>query len=356
MSPWPYSLAYVVPLSVITGHMLGGFFYYLTPMMTFGLIPLLDVMIGPDRTNLNAESLERLSKKIGFRVITFLYVPLQIGLVIWGAYVVTHEALTGLELAGFVLSLGIATGGVGITVAHELFHKKNAFEKTLGHALLMTVSYMHFYIEHLIGHHVHVATPRDPATARRGESLYAFYVRTVSHGWLDAWRIEMQRLQHRGYSRWGYHNRMLWFAALPAFFAAMLGGLFGWQAVLYFFAQSAVGFSLLEIVNYLEHYGLQRRELSPGRYEKVNMRHAWNADQRVTNYFLFKLQRHADHHVHPLRRYQALRHFEESPQLPTGYPGMVLLALVPPLWRKIMHPRLDHHQQTASRTAPSLKV
>lgn len=355
MSPWPYSLAYVVPLSVILGHWLGGVFYYLTPMITFGLIPLLDLMIGSDRTNLNAEALERLSEKFGFRVITFLYVPLQISLVIWGAHVVTHEALIGFELAGFVLSIGITTGGVGITVAHELFHKKNAFEKALGHVLLMTVSYMHFYIEHLIGHHVHVATPRDPATARRGESLYAFYVRTVSRSWLDAWRIEKQRLQHRGYSHWGYHNRMLWFVALPVMFAAMLGSLFGWQAVFYFFVQSAVGFTLLEIVNYLEHYGLQRRELASGRYEKVNLAHAWNADQRVTNYFLFKLQRHADHHVHPLRRYQTLRHFEESPQLPTGYPGMMLLALAPPLWRRIMHPRLDHFLQNAAGATPILK-
>lgn len=347
MSPWPYSLAYIVPLSVVAGHLLGGVFYYLTPMIAFGLIPLLDLIIGADQANLSAEKLEILSEKFGFRVITFLYVPLQISLVIWGAYIVAHEALTGFEFAGFVFSIGITTGGVGITVAHELFHKKNGFEQALGHALLMTVSYMHFYIEHLTGHHVHVATPRDPATARRGESLYAFYFRTVSQSWLDAWRIEKQRLQHRGYSLWGYRNRMLWFTALPVLFATMLGGLFGWQAVLYFFAQSVIGFTLLEMVNYLEHYGLQRRELAPGRYEKVNMAHAWNADQRITNYFLFKLQRHADHHVHPLRRYQALRHFDDSPQLPTGYPGMMLLALAPPLWRKVMHPRLDHFQQHA---------
>ncbi len=345
MKPWPYLLAFIVPLSAVVGHWWGGVFHFLTPAIAFVIIPLLDLVAGVEGNNLPAAELEKLAERMSFRVITFLYVPVQVGLVIWGGYVVTHAMLTPVEWLGLVLSVGIATGGIGITVAHELFHKKNAFEKALGHVLLLTVSYMHFAIEHLIGHHVNVATPRDPATARLGESVYAFYPRTVINSWRSAWDFERRRLKRLGTPLWSRHNRMLWFAVLPVLFAVLLGGILGWQAFPYFFAQSVVGFTLLEIVNYLEHYGLQRRELAPGRYERVNMTHAWNADQRITNYFLFKLQRHADHHVHPQRRYQTLRHFDESPQLPTGYAGMMLLALVPPLWRAVMHPRLAAFQR-----------
>ncbi len=349
MKPWPYLLAFIVPLSAVVGHWWGGVFHFLTPVIAFVIIPLLDLVAGAEGNNLPPAELEKLAEKMSFRVITFLYVPVQVGLVLWGGYVVTHAALTPVEWLGLVVSVGIATGGIGITVAHELFHKKNAFEKALGHVLLLTVSYMHFALEHLIGHHVNVATPRDPATARLGESVYAFYPRTVINSWRSAWDFERRRLERMGTPLWSRHNRMLWFAALPVLFAVLLGGILGWPAVPYFFAQSVVGFTLLEIVNYLEHYGLQRRELAPGRYERVNMTHAWNADQRITNYFLFKLQRHADHHVHPQRRYQTLRHFDESPQLPTGYAGMMLLALVPPLWRAVMHPRLAAFQRQQSR-------
>jgi alkane 1-monooxygenase len=185
-----------------------------------------------------------------------------------------------------------------------------------------------------------VCTPKDPATARLGESFYAFYPRTVIGSFCSAWNIEMEKLQKAGYAKWSRHNQMLWFVTLPILFAGILSVLWGWQAILYFFAQSVIAFSLLEAVNYLEHYGLVRRENTPGHCERVGLMHAWNADHRITNYFLFRLQRHVDHHIHPVRRYQTLRTFDESPQLPTGYPGMVLLALIPPLWRRVMDPRV----------------
>ncbi|MDZ7344081.1 MAG: alkane 1-monooxygenase, partial [candidate division KSB1 bacterium] len=184
--------------------------------------------------------------------------------------------------------------------------------------------------------------------------------RTVFGSFRSAWQIETKRLQRAGYGKWSWRNQMLWFIALPVFFAGALALAFGWKAISYFFAQSLVAFSLLEVVNYLEHYGLERREVAPGRYERVNLWHAWNADHRLTNYFLFKLQRHADHHVHPVRRYQILRSFAESPQLPTGYAGTILLALVPPLWRKVMDPRVDAMRETLAhlnkRQVPSREI
>jgi len=340
MHPWKYCIAYIVPASVLVGYALGGAFTFLTPFLVFVLVPLLDLFVGADSTNPTPEEMEQLSHRISFRLVLYLFVPVQLGLVIFGAYAVSQGTLSWLEILGLTLSVGVTTGGLGITIAHELAHKKRVLDRTLGKLLLMTVSYMHFYIEHNIGHHVNVATAKDPATARFGESFYAFFPRTVIGSFKSAWNIETERLARQDLTSWNPRNQMLWFILLPLAFAAMLGSLFGTSAVAFFFAQSVLAFTLLEVVNYLEHYGLERQPLSTGRYEKVTPAHSWNANQRLTNYLLFKLQRHADHHVHPVREYQTLRHFDESPQLPTGYAGMILLALVPPLWRRMMDPRV----------------
>jgi alkane 1-monooxygenase len=340
MSALPFCLAYLMPLCVAMGYHFGGKYTFLTPFITFVIIPILDLIIGVDQANPSHEETEALAQKLSFRLVTILYLPIQTGLIIWGAHLVNHAQLSIIEWMGLVFSVGIMSGGIGITIAHELSHKKNLLEQTLGKILLLSASYMHFYIEHNLGHHVHVCTPKDPATARFGESFYRFYPRTVIGSFRSAWKIELGRLQRTGYAKWSWRNQMLWFIALPILFAVALGFAFGWKAPLFFFAQSFAGFSLLELVNYLEHYGLERQELAPGHYEKVTIMHAWNTAHRVTNYFLFKLQRHADHHVHPVRRYQTLRTFDESPQLPAGYPTMILLALVPPLWRRVMDPRV----------------
>lgn len=342
MRATPFYLAYLMPASALAGYQLGGIYTFLTIFLAFIIIPIFDRVIGPgpDVTNPTPEETEELARKLSFRLVTLIYVPVQVALVIWGAHIVTHATLSTLEWMGLILSTGVTTS-VGITVAHELCHKRNLLEKTLGKILLMTVSYMHFYIEHLIGHHVNVCTPVDPATARLGESFYAFYPRTVIGSFRSAWKIEMGRLKKAGHAKWSYHNQMLWFIALPILFAGALGMAFGWKAIPYFFAQSLIAFSILEAVNYLEHYGLVRREIAPGHYEKVTIMHAWNSAHCLTNYFVFKLQRHADHHVHPLRRYQTLHTFDDSPLLPTGYPSMILLALIPPLWRRVMDPRVE---------------
>ena len=225
-------------------------------------------------------------------------------------------------------------------MAHELIHKSSKLDRAGGLALLANTAYMHFYIEHLVGHHGRVATHEDPATARLGESFYRYYPRAVSGSWLSAWDIEVERLGRQGLRVWGGHNRMLWYVVTPL--AIALAFALGWgpAAAAFYAAQAVVAFSLLEAVNYLEHYGLVRSQLENGRHERVTVMHSWSTDQRLTNYFLFNLQRHADHHVNAARPYPALQHVEHSPQLPTGYAGMVLLALVPPLWRRVMDPRV----------------
>ncbi|MFM8346496.1 MAG: alkane 1-monooxygenase, partial [Bacteroidota bacterium] len=222
------------------------------------------------------------------------------------------------------------------------------FEQFLSKALLLTESYMHFFIEHNRGHHVHVATPEDPATARNGESFYRFWIRTVRDSYLHAWQLEADSRKRKGLAVIGIGNTMIWFTIAPVLFAGLLTwigtalfpGLTWWIVPVFFFGQSIIGFTLLELVNYVEHYGILRRKDAEGRYERVNPLHSWNTSYLISNLFLFQLQRHSDHHTYSAKRYQLLDHFDESPQLPFGYPTMILMALVPPLWFNTMDPLL----------------
>jgi len=352
MTPYRFFIIYLLPLSVWVGYMLGGLYNFLTPLLVFGLIPLLDAVLGVNARNPSAVEEPVLARESSFRYVTWFCVPLQAAMVVWGAYVVTHEPMTFLELAGFVLSVGISSGAMGINVSHELVHRiDNRLEPLLGRIMLATVGYMHWAPEHVKGHHRNVATPADPATARLGQSVYAFWPQTVAGAWKSAWEIETGFLKRKGKRVWGPANPLLGYAAAEIALAAALGWAFGLGAVAFFLAQAFIAVSLLEVVNYLEHYGMERKRLEDGRYEKVTPQHSWNSSHWVTNYFLFNLQRHSDHHASPQRRYQLLRHFGESPQLPSGYAGMVVLALIPPLWRKVMDPRVAAHRERMAAEA-----
>ena len=333
---YAFLVAYLVPCLVVAGYVLGGWWHFLTPLVIFVLVPLMDLLVGTWKINLEEDHYRQLKDVLYFRLITYAYVPCQFALVGWAAYIAASGSLQTFEWVGFVISTGIVSGGIGITIAHELGHRTGRFEQNLAKALLSMVWYMHFFIEHNQGHHARVATPEDAATARFGESFYAFYPRTVSRSFGHAWSLERRRLERRKLNFWSYHNQMLWFLFWPALLSVVLFLVWGPLALAFFLIQSVVAFSLLELVNYVEHYGLQRQQTGPTSYEKVRPVHSWNAAEVVTNSLLFNLQRHSDHHANANRRYQTLRHFEESPQLPTGYAGMILLALVPPLWRRVM--------------------
>jgi len=342
MSSLPFFVIYLLPLSVLIGYAIGGAYNFLAPVLVFGLLPLLDVLVGKNTRNPSKQEEEVLSEGRAFRVITWACMPVQVIFIVWGAYVVTHRSLTPVELTGFVLSVGITSGALGINVSHELIHRvNNRFEPFLGRIMLATVWYLHWAIEHVRGHHRTVATPSDPATARRGESFYAFWPRTVVGGFRSAVRIEADRLARQGKKPGRLRNAVYRYVVLELALVAALWWFLGFGAVLFFLAQSLIAVSLLEAVNYLEHYGMERKRLEDGSYEKVRPEHSWNASHRITNYFLFNLQRHSDHHYRPNRRYQILRHFGQSPQLPNGYAGMVLLTLVPRLWRRVMDRRLE---------------
>jgi alkane 1-monooxygenase len=254
-----------------------------------------------------------------------------------------------LTFIGLLLSLGVITGGVGITVAHELGHKRSRLDQMLARVLLISVGYLHFLVEHNRGHHARVATRDDPASARFGETFYRFYPRTVVGSWRSAWDLEAERLHRLGLGFWHPRNQMLWAILGPLLLAAGCFLVAGSLGLILFVGQAIVAFSLLELVNYIEHYGLERRPRGDGFYEKVDIHHSWNASESLTNYLLFNLQRHSHHHAHSITPYQALRHFDESPQLPTGYAGMILLALIPPLWKWVMDPRTRHYRQSVLR-------
>lgn len=345
--------AFIIPTLVITGFYAGEYWNYTALLFSFLLLPLFDQYMGVDTSNVPETEVKKTGEEFYYRFVTYVWTYFQLTFVIWGAYAVTSEKFDSvLEWFGFIIGFSLVTGGIGITVAHELGHKKSVLERTYGKLLLMTVSYMHFYIEHNRGHHVLVATPADPATARKNENFYSFWLRSVFKGYGHAWKLETESLKRRNRPVASIYNEMIWFAILPVLFCAALTLVFSlllnrltWEVPVFFFLQSFFAFSLLELVNYVEHYGIVRKELSPGKFERVNPLHSWNASHLLSNFFLFQLQRHSDHHAYAYKRYQVLNHYDESPQLPYGYPTMILLALIPPVWFHMMNGRLEHWQK-----------
>jgi alkane 1-monooxygenase len=344
--------AFIIPALVVTGYYLGGYFNFLTVIFSFLLIPAIDQALGLDTSNVPADEAKVRAEEFYYRFVTYCWTWFQIAFMIWGAYAVSSGKLDSIVAwIGFILSFSLVTGGIGITVAHELGHKKSRLERFYGKVLLMTVSYMHFYIEHNRGHHVYVATPEDPATARKNESFYSFWVRSVFGSYAHAWKLERESLTRKARSVFTIRNEMIWFALLPLLFCGVLTFAFSlwhqrfvWEIPVFFLSQSFLAFSLLELINYVEHYGIMRKEVAPGRYERVNPLHSWNASHLASNFFLFQLQRHSDHHAFAHKRYQVLHHYDESPQLPFGYPTMVILAMIPPLWFRLMNTRLEKWQ------------
>jgi len=335
----PFFLIYLVSAIGFGLARRGGYYTFVAPLaMTFVAVPLFDALIGLDTRNPSDTAPDRWAAVL-FRLATWVAVPSQAVLLGWGLWFVTRPHTSALELVGALLAVGITGGVNGITVAHELVHRSSRLDRVLGNILLALVSYLHWAIEHVAGHHRRVATPEDPATARFGETLAAFMVRSVVRGFQSAWQIEAARNARRGvHGPW--RNRVLHGVAVSCGLTAVIGVVGGPRAAAFFLGQSVVAIAFLETVNYIEHYGLRRRLVGPGVYERVTPLHSWNSAHWLTNALLFNLQRHSDHHVWPARPYHKLRHRPESPQLPTGYAGMALLAMVPPLWRRVMHPRL----------------
>lgn len=311
------------------------------PVVVFCIIPLLDWILGQDALNPDEQAdVPHMNNELFYRVMTLGWVVAFAGVLVWGMQVLTSGIFTAFGALGWIVSIGIV-GGLGINVAHELIHKDGRLEPWAGGLLLSLVCYGGFKVEHLRGHHVHVSTPEDASSSRYNQSLYNFLPQAYLRNFLNAWRLEAVRLKRKGHSPLSWRNELIWWYGLSALALAAFTVAFGWLGAVYFLGQSFIAFTLLEIVNYLEHYGLHRRKLENGRYERTTPEHSWNSNYFLTNVFLFHLQRHSDHHAYAKRRYQVLRHHEVAPQLPAGYAAMVVLALFPPLWTKVMNPRVE---------------
>lgn len=337
----PFAISLTLLPCIAAGAVWGGWWLVLTPVWAWMAMTVLDRLAGLETASMDPATADR--ELFWHRALTWAWVPLQIALILGCIHAATLPGhLSTAEAIGLLFGVGIATGGIGITYAHELIHQRGRWERALGEVLLCTVSYGHFATEHVFGHHVTVGTPKDPVTARRGESFFRFFPRAVIGSFLSAWEIDRARLARRGRPVWHRTNPFWRYGAGAAAFAALAFWIGGWAGVGLFALQSFFAVLQLEEVNYVEHYGLTRKHLGGGRFERVAPRHSWNASHKVTNWLLINLQRHSDHHYRPDRRYPLLQHYpsSEAPQLPFGYPLMVLMALTPPLWRRVMDRRV----------------
>ncbi|WP_225804958.1 alkane 1-monooxygenase [Streptomyces sp. NK15101] len=317
-------------------------FWWTGILVLYVIFPVVDHLIGKDSANPPESAIAHLEQDRHYRWCTYLYLPLQYAGLVLGCWLITRGDLALADRIGLTLTLG-GVAGIAINTAHELGHKTEALERRLSRIALAQTWYGHFYVEHNHGHHIRVATPEDPASARLGESFWRFLPRTVLGSLASAWRLEKRRLARRGRSVWSPRNTVLGSWALSFALFTGLALAFGPGVLPYLAVQAVFGFCLLEVINYTEHYGLKRERTASGRYERCAPRHSWNSDNVASNVFLYHLQRHSDHHAHPTRRYQSLRHFDEAPEMPTGYAGMIVLAYVPPLWRRVMDPRVLAH-------------
>lgn len=339
---WSLSVLYpLLPFTGMAAHAWTGWQLALgLPLViSYGLMPLLDYLIGEDGNNPPEAVVPQLEQDRYYRWLTWITVPLHFVALIGCAWWVGTRDLSWWA----VLMLGYIAGtdsGLGINTGHELGHKYNRFEQWLARLVLAVPAYGHFTVEHGRGHHRWVSTPEDHASARMGESIYRFSLRELPGGIRRAWQLEKERLAKEGRSNWSVHNTMLQSYAITAVLQLGLIAAFGWIMLPFLAVHNVIAWWQLTSANYVEHYGLLRQRLPNGQYEAPQPHHSWNANHVITNLALFHLQRHSDHHSYPSRRYQSLRDFPDLPQLPSGYFGMFPLSYVPPLWFRVMDPRL----------------
>jgi len=335
-------------------------FAWFPVIVVFGIIPVLDWLIGQDPVNPDEQTeVPALAEEKYYRFLTLMVVPMQLLVTVGGGvlWISQWDQLNLFGHLGWLMGIGVASGILAINVGHELVHKDSKLETWAGGFLLSLVTYAGFKVEHVRGHHVHVSTPEDASSSRYGQSLYEFLPHAYAHNFMNAWALEAKELKRRNLPVVSWHNELIWWYGISAAFLAGFTLAYGWKGALYFIATSFFAATTLEVINYIEHYGLHRRKLENGKYERTNIHHSWNSNFLLTNLVLFHLQRHSDHHAFAKRRYQVLRHHEESPQLPLGYAGMFVMALIPPLWFKVMNPRVEayyageQHQLTESQTA-----
>jgi alkane 1-monooxygenase len=340
MKDLKYLIAYILPVTTLLGLLWQGSWAWATVILIFGILPIVEIWTPESTLNVPETQEDSRSKRHFFDLLLYANAPILFGIVGYYLFIITHNALSTSELVGLSLGVGLVVGACGINVAHELGHRQTKGEQFLSKLMLLPALYQHFFIEHNRGHHKNVATDLDPATARYGELLYTFWLRSIFGGWRGAWNLESERLEKLDMPVLSPQNEMLRFQVLQIAYLGLVYAAFGLTGLLGAVAVALVGILLLETVNYLEHYGLQRKNLASGRFEPVSPEHSWNSNHDLGRIFLYELTRHSDHHFKATRKYQILRHMNESPQLPFGYPTSLLMALVPPLWFMVMNPKV----------------
>ena len=341
MKDLKYLGAYLVPSFCVAGLLLGGWMSISTIVFVFVLIPILEPILGRSESNLAEPQRSAMLQNKIFDWLLYLNLPVVYGILLLFISVLNQGNLSNLEYTGHILSVGLVLGACGINVGHELGHRQNKTEQTLAKMLLLPSWYMHFFIEHNRGHHKNIATDLDPASARKGENLYIFWLRSVVKSYISAWKLERKRLKQVEAPFFSMENEMLLFSLIQVLYLALLGlFLNSWWGLFALVTAGVFGFLLLETINYIEHYGLRRKLLPSGRYERVQPRHSWNADYQIGRILLYELTRHSDHHFIATKKYQVLDHHDQAPELPVGYPTSMLMALVPPLWFRVMDKRI----------------
>lgn len=337
MSALKYLSFLIIPTSVYFSFLGTGIQSFSALAVAFVLIPAIELVFTPKHP-----VTRDLSPKdsILFDLLLVLAAVIHFGLLAYFIYHVSSQSLALVDLIGHTTAMGLMCGVFGINLAHELGHRRSRGSRTLAKALLATSLYMHFYIEHNKGHHKNVATPDDPASARYSETLYTFWIRSIAFSYLSAWRIQLKELKRARSSFLSKKNEMLLYHLIQVTFMVLLAVFVGPKTLLCFIGAALIGILLLETVNYIEHYGLSRSKISEKRYQNVEVYHSWNSDHPIGRLVLFELSRHSDHHHNPHKKYQNLESHEEAPHLPTGYPGMMVLSLIPPIWFHLMNPRI----------------
>ena len=320
-----------------------GFYCWLALLYAWVFIPLVELLMPPDNKNMDAAEEEMAKKDKFYDFVLYSMVILLYMMLVIFLYSMREHGLTRWDIFARFVTMGMLCGTFGINIGHELGHRINRYEQILAKASLLTSLYTHFFIEHNKGHHKNVATKEDPSSARFGEALYTFYFRTIVYSYLNAWKIANNDARKKAKGGISLHNEMLLLQLLQVGFVALIFIIFGWVIALYFLAAGLVGILLLETVNYIEHYGLSRRQMEAGKYERAMPRHSWNSDHVLGRLMLFELSRHSDHHYLASRKYQILRHHEDAPQMPTGYPGMMILSLFPPIWFFVLHRQMKKY-------------
>ncbi|MBC7774093.1 MAG: alkane 1-monooxygenase [Phycisphaerae bacterium] len=334
-----YLIAYLVPASALLGLTWQGAWSWLTVVLVFGILPAIELYTPKSIENVPKAKEDDRASRTFFDWLLYANAPLLFGIVGWYLWTLAAQTLSLGEITGLTLSVGIVVGTCGINVAHELGHRPNAAEQVLAQIMLLPALYQHFFVEHNRGHHKNVATDDDPASARLGENVFRFWLRSVLGGWQNAWALERERLAKTNQAATSWDNAMLRYSSYQVIWLVAIFSLLGWHAFLGAISIAIISFLLLETVNYIEHYGLRRKILPTGRPEPVSPHHSWNSDHELGRIFLYELTRHSDHHFKSTRKYQILRHIDESPQLPYGYPTSIVIAMIPPIWFRVMNAR-----------------